>query len=185
MPAPFIWQFVLYSLASLILIPGFMGIRVDMILSYELHKALHILGVILFLGHNTVSLMWGVAAARTENPQIVRFSLRVFTWGDVYFTAFGLLLILVNGVMLSSIYGGLFEQSWILGALIILGVSGLPLIVILPQQIRCYRLAMDGSDEELMAQTKHRPMLNMAMSVTVLLLYYAAFLMMTTKTGLW
>ena len=56
MPAPFIWQFALYSLASVALIPGFMGITVPMVFSYEAHKVLHILGVILFLGHNTGTL---------------------------------------------------------------------------------------------------------------------------------
>ena len=148
MPRPFLYQIIVYSLASAILIPAFLGITIPMVFSHQVHKALHLLGVILFLGHNTVSLFWGGQANRSKDPALIRFSIKTFTWADLYFTAGGLFLILANGVLLAAPLGGLYEQPWILSTLIVLGLSSVPLLV------SCHRKSASGSWPAVSTMTK-------------------------------
>jgi hypothetical protein len=56
---------------------------------HEAWLALHILGVVLFLGNIVVTAVWKVLADRTRNPAVVAYAQRLVTVTDIAFTATG------------------------------------------------------------------------------------------------
>ena len=176
---PFVLQGVLYALTALVFVPALVGLELPLVLSYAAHKALHLLGVVLFLGHNTVSLMWAVAADRSRDPKLLRFGLKWFTWGDTWFTAGGLFLIVANGAVLTVAWGGVYGQGWLVWSLVLLGLSALPLVVLLPAQVRLWR-ALDDDDALLRLSSRGRLLQSLA-TVVVLACYWGIFALMTLK----
>ncbi len=61
-------------------------------------KALHIVGVTLFLGNMIVSGFWKFKADHTRNPMIIAFAQRQVTWTDFLFTGGGGALLLASGL---------------------------------------------------------------------------------------
>jgi uncharacterized membrane protein len=65
--------------------------------SYLWMKALHLFGVIMFLGNLVISSWWKIMAARTRNPVIITFAQHQATFADRLFAGGGLLLMLIGG----------------------------------------------------------------------------------------
>ena len=83
-------------------------------MSHEAWLAMHILGVVLFLGNIIVTAVWKVLADRTKSPPVVAFSQRLVTVTDVAFTATGVVLIIVSGQVMAEDYGGVFAgPTWL------------------------------------------------------------------------
>jgi uncharacterized membrane protein len=83
-------------------------------MSHEAWLALHILGVILFLGNIVVTAVWKTLADRTRSPHVVAFSQRLVTVTDIGFTATGVVLIVVSGHVMAEDYGGVFSgPTWL------------------------------------------------------------------------
>lgn len=95
-----------------------------LLLPYEWHKLLHILGAIIFVGNIIVTGVWMFLAERTREARVLSFASRVVNWADVFFTAPGVFLVLINGLFLSTLWGGLTRTSWVSAAIILFTLSG-------------------------------------------------------------
>lgn len=83
-------------------------------MSRDTWLALHILGVVLFLGNIIVTAVWKVLADRTQSPPVVAYAQRLVTVTDIAFTATGAALIVVSGQVMAEDYGGVFSgPTWL------------------------------------------------------------------------
>ncbi len=115
-------------------------------LPYEWHKALHIFGAVLLLGNIIVTGIWMFSAERTGNEAVIRFGAKITHWADVWFTAPGSLLLIVNGLVMANQWGGIINNHWIITALILFSLSGIIWIVFLiPTQDYFVKVAWNGS----------------------------------------
>lgn len=118
------WLIGLIALAFIIpVIQAFFGF--PMFLPYEWHKALHIFGAVLLLGNIIVTGMWMFSAERTGDESVIKFGAKITHWADVWFTAPGALLLLVNGLVMAERWGGLTNSHWIIAALVLFTLSGI------------------------------------------------------------
>lgn len=82
-----------------------------------------------------------ILAERTHNQDVIKFATRGVNWADVFFTAPGVFLVLIDGVVLSEKHGGL-TTSWILAALVLFSISGIIWVLsLIPAQDKMVRLA--------------------------------------------
>jgi uncharacterized membrane protein len=113
-----------------------------LILSHPLHRFLHILGAILFLGNVLVTALWLSLLARLPEPGLVRHAAEATQWADVAFTAPGVFLIISNGMILVTAIGGLAAHPWAAWGLGLFAASGvLWLLLLIPVQERMVRIA--------------------------------------------
>jgi uncharacterized membrane protein len=56
-------------------------------LTYQVFKMLHILGVVLFLGNIITAAFWKTFADQTRRPEVVAFSQRLIVATDIVFHA--------------------------------------------------------------------------------------------------
>ena len=113
-----------------------------MAVSYELHKLVHLLGVILLVGNVTVTSVWKVFAERTREPATIAFAQRLVTGTDWVFTGGGIVLMIVGGYgMLLVAELPWFGLGWLLWSQLLFVLSGLIwLAVLLPIQVRQARM---------------------------------------------
>lgn len=104
-------------------------------------KALHLLGACLFIGNIIISGLWKALADRTEQPDVMRFALRLVAMTDVLFTGSGIVLLVATGHVLASSSEGLAHQGSILVSYLLLGVSvAIWLAIMVPIQVRQSRM---------------------------------------------
>ena len=118
---------------------------------YAWHKTLHIVGVVLFLGNIIVTGVWMYLAEQNKHTTTLQFATRVVNWADVFFTAPGILLILANGMIMATSWGGI-GTSWIAISLGLFTLSGIVWAVLLIRyQDQLIRLSSSpgGSGKEL------------------------------------
>jgi uncharacterized membrane protein len=140
-PRPFVIIIAIYSVAGAFVAVAAMDVRLPLLLPFHWHKALHVLGAVMMLGNALVTGVWTAAAMRAESREVLRFALRFLSWADVFFTAPGFLLLTFNGAVLASAWGGVYAWSWLVTALLLLGVAGAVGTVVIPLQIKLYKLA--------------------------------------------
>jgi len=118
------------------------GHPLPLLLPYNWHKWLHILGAVLFLGNIIVTGFWMLLAERKGNDASIRFAAVAVNWADVFFTAPGVILLLGNGILLSQQWGGLYHAAWIRIALLLFTLSGAVWVAaLIPLQNRLARWA--------------------------------------------
>jgi uncharacterized membrane protein len=111
-------------------------------MSRDAWLALHILGVVIFLGNIIVTAVWKGLADRTRDPRVVAYAQRLVTVTDVAFTATGAALIAVSGPVLADDLGGVGGPSWITWGLALFIASGVIWVtVLIPVQVLQARLA--------------------------------------------
>lgn len=98
--------------------------RYPLLLPYEWHKLLHIFGGVIFLGNIIVTGVWMFLAEQNKQRITLHFASKVVNWADVLFTAPGVLLILSNGLIMTSRWGGI-DTSWVAVALGLFTLSGI------------------------------------------------------------
>ena len=96
-----------------------------LLLPYQWHKLLHIVGAIIFLGNIIVTAVWLVLAEQTKNAATLHFAAKAVNWADVFFTAPGVLLILANGQILANAGWDGLSSSWVVVALGLFILSGI------------------------------------------------------------
>ena len=112
------------------------------------YLALHILGVVLFLGNIIVTGIWMYLAEKTKNISVINFSVKAVNWMDVFFTAPGVALILLTGFLQAPHFGGIYSQSWMVMGITLFSLSGLIWIIFLiPDQNRLIKIS-EGVDVE-------------------------------------
>jgi uncharacterized membrane protein len=106
------------------------------------HRLLHIVGAVLFLGNMMVGALWMILADVSGSPEIFRFSIRGVNLADVVFTGPGVLLLTLNGAVLATDWGGLMHLPWLRQSLLLFGLMGLAwALFLVPMQIRLERLS--------------------------------------------
>jgi uncharacterized membrane protein len=116
-------------------------------MSRDAWLALHILGVVVFLGNIIVTAVWKGLADRTRDPRVVAYAQRLVTVTDIAFTATGAALIAVSGPVLADDFGGIGGQSWITWGFALFIASGVIwLAVLIPVQVLQARLARSFAD---------------------------------------
>ena len=110
--------------------------------------ALHVLGVVLFVGNILVTAVWKALADRTRNPGVVAYAQRLVTITDVAFTSTGVVLIVVSGHVLAGDYGGVFSgPTWLQVGWSLFIASGVIWIsALIPIQVMQARLARGFRD---------------------------------------
>ncbi len=107
----------------------------------ETLKALHILGVNLFIGNIIVSAFWKTMADRSGTLSVMQFGIKLVNLTDMLFTGLGSTLLIVTGHMMAKEFGRVMSQEWIVVSYILFGISGiLWLVVLVPIQIKQSRL---------------------------------------------
>jgi uncharacterized membrane protein len=113
-------------------------------MSHGTWVALHVLGVVLFLGNLIVTAVWKTVADQTREPTVVAYAQRLVTITDFVFTATGAALITVSGFALADDWGGVTGPVWITVGLSLFGAAGaIWLGVLVPTQIQQARLARE------------------------------------------
>ena len=104
-------------------------------------KAIHIFAVVLFVGNIIVSAFWKALADQTRDVDVIRYATRLVILTDMFFTAFGIVLLLGTGHAMAPNYGGVMGAGWIRWSYLLLIGSGLIwLLVLLPVQFAQSRL---------------------------------------------
>lgn len=99
----------------LITLADFTGIvHFELLLSYQWHKLLHILGVVIFMGNMFVGPVWFSYAFYSKDAHVLKFAAKLLQQTDLYLTIPGVALTVLNGLCLSSVYGGSQSQPWLL-----------------------------------------------------------------------
>lgn len=121
--------------------------------TYLILKLIHILGVILFLGNIIVTAFWKIFADISRDWKIISFSQRLVTYTDIFFTAIGVVMIIITGLIMSKSYGNYWQVKWIAWGLSLFIASGVIWIFILiPVQIILHRLANKFKYNEVIPQ---------------------------------
>jgi len=129
-------------------VAGAAGWMPEEIVPRRWHLLLHLLGATMFLGNILAGAMWmarlGASGEQVAN-RYVSISINV---GDVVFTGPGALLLLYNGLVLATVYGGTFAVPWLRwGFLLFAALGALWLVVLVPLQQRLISLAQRDADE--------------------------------------
>lgn len=112
----------------------------DVISDALLYLAL-VLGLVIFLGNIIVTGFWLIMSERSRSQDVLRHAAKVVNWADVYFTAPGVYLIVLSGLVLAERFGG-HSTGWILAATITFALSGVVwLLALIPTQNRMVKLA--------------------------------------------
>jgi uncharacterized membrane protein len=110
-------------------------------MDYLFLKALHLIGVTLFLGNVTVTAWWKLTADRTRSSRVLAFAQRQVTLTDYVFTFAGATMIGVTGVLLAQ-SGGLWRVPWLHWSIGLFVLSAIVWIAaLIPLQIKLGRMA--------------------------------------------
>ncbi|MBI5512841.1 MAG: DUF2269 family protein [Deltaproteobacteria bacterium] len=165
------------------LVPAYLGHRYPMPFSYNTHKALHILGVILLVGNMVVGPLWVILAWRSHNPKLLAWASRTLALADIAFTVPGAQLALWNGLAMAGIHGGVRAQAWLHQAVLLLfGIMVLSPTAILYYQERFIALAEAEAPEEEFT----RAFLRWSFWGTLVFVPFGlVFYMMVVRRGVW
>ena len=106
-------------------------------LDRPIHRLLHIVGAIFFLGNVAVGALWLGFADASGSRAVLRFATRMVNIADLVFTGPAALLLFVNGAALASAWGGLGAQPWLARSVFLFGVLALLwALVLVPLQIQ-------------------------------------------------
>jgi uncharacterized membrane protein len=111
--------------------------------------ALHVLGVVVFLGNLIVTAVWKTIADHTRDPSVIAYAQRLVTITDVSFTATGAALITISGFVLADDWGGVGGPIWLTVGFSLFAATGVIWIaVLIPIQIQQARLARQFASNE-------------------------------------
>lgn len=122
------------AVLALLTLAEFSGwIKFPLLLSYEWHKILHITGVVLFMGNMIAGPVWFSYAYYSKNTEIIKFGGRLMEITDLALTIPGMILTIINGLFLASVFGGSGNLPWLYYSIILLltmWILSIPLIYI-------------------------------------------------------
>ncbi len=110
-------------------------------MSHDAWVALHVLGVVVFLGNLVVTAVWKTLADRTRDARVVAYAQRFVTLTDLAFTATGAAMITISGFALADDWGGITGPSWLTLGFSLFAASGaIWLAILVPVQVQQARL---------------------------------------------
>ena len=99
-------------------------------------KAIHLLGVVLFLGNIIITGWWKAMADNTRNPQIIAFAQRQVTLTDYVFTAGGAAILLLAAMANVGMHHMPMSAKWLSQGMLMFTLSGIIWVaVLIPVQI--------------------------------------------------
>lgn len=125
---------------GLTLLEHYQVLRFAPLLSYQTHKVLHILGVVLFMGNMIVGPFWFLYAFYSKNKELLLFANKLLQLTDICLTIPGLFVTVINGLFLADFMGGTAEVPWLYYSvilLIIMGIISIPLIYFQEKMYEC------------------------------------------------
>jgi uncharacterized membrane protein len=123
------------------------GFPSEMPLPYAVHKVLHIVGVIIFMGNLIAGPLWIIFAYYEDGRRHFPFAVRTLVAADIWLTTPGLQLTIWNGLCLAAFFGGARTQPWLVESLGWLLLTSLwSLVLVLPWQERLLA-AVEAGDE--------------------------------------
>jgi len=112
---------ILSNLLALVMIGvAAQGWPAEPILSYNVHKVLHIVGVVIFMGNMIAGPVWLAMAWFAGDAKLMAFAARTLGQADLALTVPGVQLTLWNGIFLASVHGGVMKAPWLREAMILL-----------------------------------------------------------------
>jgi uncharacterized membrane protein len=116
--------------------------------NYLVLKSVHLLGVTIFLGNIIVTAVWKMLADQTNSPPVVAYAQRLVTITDFSFTAFGVILILVSGIIMATDIGSMSDVFWLFWGWWVSIASGIIWVFILiPIQVKQSMLAKEFTSQ--------------------------------------
>jgi uncharacterized membrane protein len=123
----------------------FVGLSLPEVFPRAVHRLLHILGAIIFLGNIIVSALWFTFAVASKKHEWFTFAAKLINLTDLAFTGPGLILLLWNAAVLVGAYGNPLAVDWLKWALIFFALTGAAWIgVLIPLQLRFIRQTEAG-----------------------------------------
>jgi uncharacterized membrane protein len=120
--------------------------------AYEWNLFLHLLGAVAFLGNIIVTAVWMSLARKSGEPSCLRFAVRGVIVTDVYFTTPGVILLLLNGGILSTGWFKSGQASWIvvaLGLFVLSGIAWFGFLIPLQRDMSRVCSVSGGPDDDL------------------------------------
>src|SRR5215813_12030949 len=110
---------------------------------YLVFKAIHLLGVVLFLGNIIITAVWKTLADQTREPRTIAYAQRLVTVTDWIFTLGGVVLILIGGYGMVAIAGlDPLGQAWLIwGQGLFIASAVIWVLFLIPTQIAQARIA--------------------------------------------
>lgn len=151
-------------------------------LPYSVHKLLHIVGVVIFMGNLVAGPVWIALAFSEREPGRLAFAARALALADVALTAPGVQLTAWNGVCLAASMGGAARNPWLVEALLLLvGTSLFSCTVVLYWQERFIELAQRDAGPGTLRALIHWGIWGTAVSIPFGLIGW----LMVSKQPLW
>lgn len=100
-------------LLLLTLIEFFGLVKFQLLFSYNTHKLLHLIGVMLFMGNMTIGPIWFSFAYYSKSKELLNFANKLLQITDIYVTIPSIALTVINGLCLASVFGGTKNQTWL------------------------------------------------------------------------
>lgn len=123
----------------------FVGVSLPEVFPRAMHRLLHILGAIIFMGNIVVSALWFSLAAASKKNEWFAFAAKLINLTDLAFSGPGLILLLWNAAVLVGAYGNPLAVDWLKWALIFFAAAGAAWIgVLIPLQLRFIRQTEAG-----------------------------------------
>ncbi len=113
---------------------------------YGLLKALHVFGVVVFLGNMIVTAVWKGRADRQDDLLVLQYAQRLVTFTDLVFTSTGAMLVAVTGILLAFRLDA-WDQRWIMEGLGVFVLSGVIWAVVLIPTQNKQRALLSGLGE--------------------------------------
>ena len=125
------------AIAAVLIVLDLQGMHIPMFMSYFAHKVWHIVGAILVVGHAFTGAVWFVVAWLKRDRELLKFSAEVYRLLDIICTVPGILLLVLNGLAMASMFTEATARLWITQSLwILLGTSLFSVVLLLPIQER-------------------------------------------------
>lgn len=149
---------------------------------YAVHKTLHLVGVVVFMGNLIAGPVWLGFAWYAKDRAALAFAARSIAAADIVITMPGIQLTVWNGVFLAAAMGGVRAQPWLVeSVLLMVGTSLFASTVVLYWQERFVEAAQ-GDDERALS----RAMVQWSIWGTVVSVPFGVITwLMVSKHALW
>lgn len=120
-----------FILIALVLLSYFGMLELPLIFSYQMHKFLHIIGVMLFFGNMIVGPVWLILALQTKQIETIRYAARLLRVTDIWLTVVPVNFAMLNGLAMATALGGIKAQPWLVSSmwlLVVMWAMALPTV---------------------------------------------------------
>ncbi len=108
----------------------YFGIPAAAPLDYNVHKALHILGVMLMMGNLIVGPVWLSTAWYSNDHARMAWAAKVLSDCDIWLTTPGMQLAIWNGICMAGVLGGVHKQAWLFESMALMLLTSLASITL-------------------------------------------------------